>query len=429
LDVKTLDEIKRWYNNILQSCDFKIDKIPLINLDNWYFDNETGNLKHNTGKYFSVEGIDVSVDSANKIFWQQPIINQPEVGILGLVTTQYDGKRYFLLQAKIEPGNINILQLSPTVQATESNYTGVHKGKRVPYLEYFLGQTKSEILIDRLLTEQGGRFLRKRNRNIVVEVNPDIELYNNYCWMTLDQVVELLKIDNLISMDTRSVLSVIFSNNSCHTKYSFNTLNQIYNWFTNLKVQCGFSVKRIPLKEVTDWTINDNKIHHNLGNYFSVIGVNVQTIYREIGSWSQPIIKESNIGLIAFLLKTIKGVKHLLVQAKVEVGSIDKIYMAPTVQYSMYGKENDVQNQPKYLNYFINPPKDKIIYNALQSEEGGRFYHSQNRYMAVELDDSEEIKIDENYIWMNYDQIYELIQHNYFNIEARSLIVLLKNKK
>ena len=57
--------------------------------------------------------------------------------------------------------------------------------------------------------------MRKRNRNIVVEVNPDIELYNNYCWVTLDQVVELLKIDNLISMDTRSVLSVIFSNFAC----------------------------------------------------------------------------------------------------------------------------------------------------------------------------------------------------------------------
>ena len=75
----------------------------------------------------------------------------------------------------MEPGNVNIIQLSPTVQATKSNYTRVHKGKLPAYLNYFLDRKKSKFLVDLLQTEQGGRFLRKRNRNMLVEVDEDIE--------------------------------------------------------------------------------------------------------------------------------------------------------------------------------------------------------------------------------------------------------------
>ena len=32
------------------------------------------------------------------------------------------------MQAKVEPGNINSIQLSPTLQATRSNYTKAHGG-------------------------------------------------------------------------------------------------------------------------------------------------------------------------------------------------------------------------------------------------------------------------------------------------------------
>ena len=38
----------------------------------------------------------------------------------------------YLLQAKVEPGNINKIQISPTVQATRSNYLRIHGGKTIP---------------------------------------------------------------------------------------------------------------------------------------------------------------------------------------------------------------------------------------------------------------------------------------------------------
>ena len=54
---------------------------------------------------------------------------------MGIIKNSKTNK--YLLQAKAEPGNINKIQISPTVQATKSNYTRVHGGKEIPYLRYF----------------------------------------------------------------------------------------------------------------------------------------------------------------------------------------------------------------------------------------------------------------------------------------------------
>ena len=88
------------------------------------------------------------------------------------------------MQAKIEPGNINAVQLSPTLQATKSNYTQVHKGNLPNYLEYFLDdRTDVTVLLDQLQSEQGARFFKKRNRNIIIEVTSDIEVKEDFCWL------------------------------------------------------------------------------------------------------------------------------------------------------------------------------------------------------------------------------------------------------
>ncbi|WP_244267592.1 NDP-hexose 2,3-dehydratase family protein [Bacteroides oleiciplenus] len=48
---------------------------------------------------------------------------------------------YCLMQAKIEPGNVNCIQISPTLQAIKSNYSCVHSGKLPNYLKYFVNES------------------------------------------------------------------------------------------------------------------------------------------------------------------------------------------------------------------------------------------------------------------------------------------------
>ena len=76
---------------------------------------------------------------------------------------------------------MNGIQLSPTVQATRSNYSQVHQGKRPNYVEYFADRARGTVLVDQLQTEQGSRFLRKQNRNMLVEATghvPVLEFQN-----------------------------------------------------------------------------------------------------------------------------------------------------------------------------------------------------------------------------------------------------------
>lgn len=433
-----------------------IEQISFNELSHWRFESGNKSLVHNSGKFFSIDGLKINVNVGRKLEWSQPIINQPEIGFLGIITKQINGVLYFLLQAKIEPGNVNYVQLSPTLQATRSNYTQVHNGKKPLYLDYFTNLTNCEILLDQLQSEQGARFLKKRNRNIILKVSDEITLENNFCWLTLGQIIDLLKYDNIVNMDTRTVISGIsFGNyhakdldfhflvnnylNNYHgkliissiiTNSSLFSLDQIIQWFTNLKTQYDVNISRVSLSEISEWTINDYSISNKQNKYFEVIAVNVTISNREVSSWQQPIIKPLENGICAFVIKEIDSVLHFLIQAKFEPGNFDILEMAPTVQCitGNYNNETSKSELP-YLDFVLNAEEKDILYDSLQSEEGGRFYREQNRNMLVKVGDDFPIETPLNYIWMTLNQIKMFIRfNNYINIQARSLLAAVSFK-
>jgi oxidase EvaA len=202
-----------WLKNLNDSVTFEIDFVPLTEMKSWGFDKDK-NLRHSSGKFFSIEGIKIRSDFNGKYQeWDQPVINQPEVGFLGILCQKINGVLYFLMQGKIEPGNVNKIQLSPTLQATKSNFMQVHGGNTPKFLEFFKDEIKGrKIIVDQLQSEQGARFLRKRNRNMIIKMDEDVTIENipeNFCWLTLGQIKKLLLYPNLVNMDTRTVLSCI----------------------------------------------------------------------------------------------------------------------------------------------------------------------------------------------------------------------------
>ena len=108
---------------------FIIKKKKLIEIKNWKIKSEK--IFHDTNKFFKIIGIKVKTNYYRKN-WDQPIIVQNEIGILGIIKNTKTNK--YLLQAKVEPGNVNKIQISPTVQATKSNYSRIHGGKNIPFL-------------------------------------------------------------------------------------------------------------------------------------------------------------------------------------------------------------------------------------------------------------------------------------------------------
>ena len=145
---KDIQAFFTWFEAIKNKVACSIEEIPFSEMKEWEFHPITGNLVHQSGKFFSIEGINVKTNWGNVKEWSQPIINQPEIGLLGIIAKRINGVLHFLMQAKIEPGNINKVQLSPTLQATKSNFMQVHKGNAPTYLNYFLEYSKGEVLLD-----------------------------------------------------------------------------------------------------------------------------------------------------------------------------------------------------------------------------------------------------------------------------------------
>lgn len=442
----TTESVIEWLRVQNEKIKVNVNEVSFSELKGWHFDKNS-NLRHDTGRFFSIEGIEVTTNWGKVATWQQPIINQPEVGYLGIITKKMNGMLYFLLQAKVEPGNVNNVQLSPTIQATKSNYTQAHGGAKPLYLEYFQGATKDQILLDQLQSEQGARFFRKRNRNIIIQVqDDDLPIYDNFIWLTLGQIKQLARIDNLVNMDTRTVISGIplFTHiedflvlsgkstfesemlQSCLTrKNSLYTKTQILSWITSLKCEYELDVKRIDMKDVHDWVIDDYKIHHKENKFFNVIAAEVAISNREVKTWYQPLVQPVQQGLVAFICKKINGVHHFLVQAKVESGNFDVVEMAPTVQ-CLTGSYHDTKHELPFLKDILDATPEQIRIDTLQSEEGGRFWREQNRNVIIEVGDEFPIEVPHNYIWMTLNQLITFLEfNNYLNIQARSLVSLI----
>lgn len=445
----TTDEILEWIAQRNREVEVKIEPTPFSAMNGWGFDSATGNLVHRSGKFFSIVGLDVMTNVGFVSRWTQPIINQPEVGYLGIIVKEIDGILYFLLQAKIEPGNVNCVQLSPTLQATRSNYTCVHGGKQPAYLDYFKNAQADHILLDQLQSEQGARFYRKRNRNIIIRVDEDIEIGPDFRWLTLGQIKKLIAIDNTVNMDTRTVLSGLrFVDlelpDVCSTVISsfgadlvrseashsgVNTIDQILHALSELKSKYELVVDKIPLNGVSsDWQVTPTEIVRKDRRYFRILGVNVTIANREVSTWCQPIVEPMQEGLCVLFIKRINGILHFLLQAKVECGNFDVVEFAPTIQCLTgdYRSER-VDRKPMYLLDFLDGKlPGKVLFDTKQSEEGGRFYHEQNRNVLYLLDDDCPVPSSERFVWLTLGQIKEFLRYNnYLNIQVRSLITSL----
>jgi dTDP-4-dehydro-6-deoxy-alpha-D-glucopyranose 2,3-dehydratase len=463
---KTTEEIINWIKSINSKEFFNVTKIPLIELEKWYFDSDNGDLLHESGGFFGIKGLEVTTNYGDIPHWTQPIISQPEIGILGIIAKRFNGILYFLLQAKPEPGNINTYQLSPTVQATKSNYKQLHNGKPTIYIEYFTNLKKRNVIVDQIQSEQGSRFYKKRNRNIIIEVpdNEEIKLGPNHCWLSIRQISKMLSIDNLINMDTRSVIGcinfapfnptkirsvnkdflleflsdfsvvdkkylslgvdLIISNHP--NSFCLNKHQKIMYKICQLKFEAELKTKIIPLKDVKGWVQTPSKIFHTNEEHFSVIGVKIETLNREVPIWFQPIIKQSNAGVIGLIIRKINGTLHFLIQLKLEAGVMDLFEFSPTIQCAKSYYNNNIQT----FFDFASLKKNRILVDVNQSEEGGRFYHVSNRNIIVESKESE-LQNETNYqIWMNLYQLKEFAKfNNYLNLEARSIISILPSCK
>jgi oxidase EvaA len=433
------DQFDDWFAEQRRVNRFEVTPIPLDRLRGWHFRPETGDLVHDTGRFFSIEGISVRTDFERERQWTQPIINQPEIGILGILAKEFDGVLHFLMQAKMEPGNINTVQLSPTVQATRSNYIGVHGGRPITFIEYFADRSRGTAIVDVLQSEQGAWFLRKRNRNMLVEVRGDVPEHPGFRWLTLGQINRLMRVDNIVNMDARTVLSCVpqlpgaeygepeyqaaLRHSLDPASWTMHADGDILHWLTEIKSRHEVVQRVIGMHWVREWHRGEYDIAHDTGKYFRVMAAEVTASNREVPAWTQPLLEPVGQGIAAFLTRRINGVLHLLMHAKTEAGSLDVVELTPTVQAQPANYADlPPEQRPRFIGEACYPDPATVRYDTVQSEEGGRFYYAENRYRIVDVGDDFPIDVPSEYCWMTPRQVMSLLKHSYYvNIQARSL--------
>ena len=443
--VPSLAQFEHLLNGTRERVRTVTETVPLERLSGWRYDRDAGLIAHESGRFFSVEGLQVETQGPFG-HWGQPIINQPETGILGFLAKEIDGILYFLAQLKAEPGNRNGLQLSPTVQATRSNYTRIHGGQHVPYLEFFQDPARRRVIADVRQSEQGSRFLRKRNRNMVVETVEPVPARDGFVWLTLGQLHRLLATEDLMNMSTRSVLACLplgdgapgaaaagdegfgtaLARSLAPGGSELHPLVHVLSWITEARTRSEMRARTVPLDALADWEFTGGRISHRAGRHFDVIGVRVEALGREVGRWCQPMIRAKAAELAALLVTRVRGVLHVLMQLRAEPGLTDIAELAPTVQCTPVDcAQLPPGERPPYFDLAQNARAADIRFDTALSDEGGRFYHTGSRHLVVETGLLPEAPA---FRWLTLAQLEELTQHSYYvNMQARSVLVCLRS--
>ncbi len=437
-----IEQLLDWIRERNEEVSVSIVKAKLGDNKFWYYDNAKGCICNRNDSFFKIYGLEWETNDGK--LQGQPIIIQDEIGYLGILSCEIEGVMHFLMQAKIEPGNVNHVQISPTIQATKSNFSQMHGGAKPAYLDYFLNAKPHEIVIDQIQSEQSSRFLGKRNRNIIIHTEESVEVLPSHRWMTLGQIKALMHYNNLVNMDTRTVLSCIPFYKFAAGLHSLNSVNnpalirsiiegeqadilpKVYHYINNYKMFHEGKSELVPLYSLKNW---ETKMIDGIEEFvcklnypFKVVFCDISIGGREVHHWEQPLFEAQGMAVFGLLTRiNADGGCEFLVHAKPEVGCFDRIELGPTVQ--LEASELPTSDIDKL---FFNRYKEKqgIKYDVVLSEEGGRFYHEQNKNIIIEFD---LIDVPPGYWWLTYRTLNQLTQiNNILNIQLRNLLSLLE---
>ncbi len=433
-EVHSFEDLKTWLESRKESQKVSISRTTLKDCTPWSYDEDSGQIRNPKRSFFQIAGIHCSFSNGTTI--EQPIILQNEIGFLGIICKKINGIWHFLMQAKIEPGNINYVQISPTIQATKSNFMRLHGGREPAYLRFFTQMTPENVFVDQIQSEQSSRFLGKRNRNVILKTEEEIEEADSFRWMTMHQLKTFMAIDNCINMDTRTVLSCIpyvFLDEPMegHTKEFIDSINTIdrnairdlYIHINDYKMFRPGSISFLPLTELKDWEMRKTELVHR-GQYpFKVIYCNLEIEGREVTKWRQPLVEAIGEATFGLICSKSSGMLEILVRLKPEIGCFDVVEIGPTVQEE-YGSTKERDEVTSF--FFSSLERKSILIDVVLSEEGGRFFHEQNRNVIMMVDKADVQYDSSRYVWATVGTLNAMTQiNNCLNIQLRNLLTLL----
>jgi oxidase EvaA len=395
--------IPEWIARHATASGLSVRAIRFEQCEHWSFDD--GVLRHRSGRFFSVIGYRCLSGPPHLQGLQLPMIDQPEVGILGFLVRRGAPGWEWLLQAKTEPGNVGGTQVGPSVQATLSNYMQVHGGRPTQMLDAFAGRPRA--LTDVQQSEQGDRFLAKYNRNMVVEVAADFQSPDeaSWRWFPAAALRAALLQDYVFNTDARSVLFCAdwrlltdpdqrepfahwqgrggfgeqllqSSRHAAADGQRAATLARLSAARQSTEIRW----ERVDLHSLHGWRVDEASIRARATDADpQVLAYSVEALDREVRAWCQPLLTNRHTGRVVLACALRDGMLQVLLTISFEPGFAEGAQLAPS-WVSGIGHAN-----PAGLLAAIDAPDAQVHARVMQSDEGGRFMHSVARYELIEV--------------------------------------------
>ena len=207
-----IKQILEWLEKKNKLNKMRSKKVPINKLNDWNV-KRNGNIYHKSTQFFSIEGVKINSAVEREVKnWDQPILNQKHGGVLAILTKKRsNGIIEFLLFARKEPGDKNI-KLCPSFSATQSNINLAHGGKKTDLSNIILNAKKKNIIGETIHYEEGARFWRKPNKNLIIllEQKDYKKITNkNFIWLNLTQIKKLNQIKGIINPFVKTILFMI----------------------------------------------------------------------------------------------------------------------------------------------------------------------------------------------------------------------------
>ena len=249
--------------------------------------------------------------------------------------------------------------------------------------------------------------------------------------MIVEEIRKILEKEDY-QLDSDGIARIETMLESIRDDNQINKLDYIIKWFNKKREESDMIVEEICINDLDKWSVDSDSgnIKHDSGGFFEVIGIRASNTFdREVGKkgWTQPMIAKNPGGILGILMKRINGIPHYLLQAKAEPGNIGKLQLSPTLQATTSNLlKAHGGAKPLFAEYFDDENNPKIIYAKWQSEDGGRFHLKSNYNMIVEVNEDEELKIPDSFIWVTLYQIKQLMKiENFVGPHVRGIISYL----
>ena len=439
--------IAQWLSERRIRSGLAVQQVPLRECDNWSFVD--GAWRHRTGRFFSIVGIRCHGGPRHLSGLTLPMIDQPEIGILGFVVRRGAMGWQWLLQAKTEPGNVLGTQIGPSVQATRSNYLQVHGGQPTAMIELFTDPSAPRRSVtDVEQSEQGDRFLGKYNRNAVVEVEPGFHAPSQGAWRWFDAcaVRHALTEDFAFNTDARSVLCCTDWSLLCppgeslpfgrwRSKEGFGKQLSVSNevplpasgrdhalaLLDATRQASALRIERVALHALDGWDCNAWAIECQRPGVDPVArAFRVHSADREVQDWCQPLLTNRSEGRAVLACTQQGGALRFFIPPRVEPGFRESAQFGPSLLTGL-GHAN-----ANALGEAIDHPGAVVHLSVRQSDEGGRFKDSAARYQIIEIAPDAAAALEHAGAWVSLSALRHMASvRGLLSNELRSCISLL----